>query len=175
MNSQTYSMLFLKGAKNGNIEPSWPTILYDTYLFSKDVLTWFPLPRGLIEPVDRIFDRIIADLGTKYLGVRYLPNSAKPSISKLMRDAKHFISDDGGILTVSLRWKKPCIYFNRQMGRSVFISKDNNGQEIWAEELGFTPAEIIYYEHKYKYPGHGRLFRTIDPQKMSFYHASRKL
>lgn len=166
-------MLFLKGAKKGNIEASWPTILHDAYLFSKDIVTWFPLPDNLIEQVDNIFDRIIADLGTKYSGVWYLSNAAEEDIAALMHDAKHFISDDPRILRLSLRWKKPCIYFSRSMKRGVFISTDNDGHEILTKELGFLPTEIIYYEHRYKEQGHSKLLPNIHPPKMSFYHANK--
>lgn len=168
-------MLLLKGAQKGNIEESWPTILHNAYLFSKDIATWFPLPRDLIEPVDRIFDGIVADLGTKYFGVWYLPNPDETNISELMRGAKHFISDDGSILRLSLTWRKPCIYFNRQMRRCVFILKNNNGHEIWAEDLGFSPADIIYHEHEYKYRGHGKVFRSIHTPQIKFYHPSKIL
>ena len=136
-------------------------ILHDAYLFSKDIVSWFPLPPDLIEPVDRILDRTVANLGTKYLGLWYLPNNDETNISELLPGAKHFISDDGMILKLALTATKPCIYFNKQMKMSVFIVKNNNSHEKWVKDFGFTPAEIIYYEPAYKYRVPGKLFRSI--------------
>ncbi len=166
-------MLLLKGAREGNIEESWPMILHDTYLYSKHFPALFPLPRDLIESVDRILDKTVASLGTKYMGVWYLPNPDE-NISELLPGAKYFISDQRSILRLALTWRKPCVYFNRHVKRCVLMLKNNNHHETWAKGFGFTPAEIIYYEPKHKYRGHDQLIRSIYTPSTRFSQGSKK-
>ncbi|MFX0194919.1 MAG: hypothetical protein ACFFCW_02260 [Candidatus Hodarchaeota archaeon] len=173
--TKSYSMLFLRGPQTAMIQESWSMILRHAYLFSKDTVTWFPLHLDLVESVDRIFDRIVADLGLKYSGVWYLLNPDQLTISQLIHRAKYFITDDRNILRLSIKRSKPCIYFNKQIKRFIFILKKNNDHGILVKQLGFLPPEIIYYEYNYRHAGHSRNIQNIHSRQIKFYRASKML
>ena len=140
-----YSVLILKGAQKRTIEESWCKILQSAYVLSKEITSYFPLPRDLIEPVDQIFDDIVDSLGTDYRGLRYLTDFNEERIRKLLLNAFYTISDCEKILKISVSCKKPCVYFNDQIERCLFIPKVNKYHQNVALNLGFLDNEINYY------------------------------
>jgi len=148
-----YSVLLLRGAKKKNINDSWANILPDVYRFSKEVITFFPLNRDLIEPVDSLLDPVVKSLGTDFKGLRYLPNMDEEAELELLARAKYFIGDDANRLNLALSLQKPSFFFDNNRKQFIAIVRKDTTQVEWAHSFGFSLNEICFFDsssHRYK-------------------------
>ena len=159
---QNYSVLLLKGWQSPTTRESWPFILHTAYLLSKDTVTIFPLNRDLLGPVDRIFDEIVDTLGTEYTGIRYLTEFNMKTDIDLLRETTNFISDSKQYLKLALRLNKPCIYFDSQLVKVIFIKHREKLHQRCAKDYHFDTKSIIYYDSQNRILTYGRCKDNIE-------------
>jgi len=94
----SYGLLLLPSLFNGAVEHQELLLpLTVAYLLSAHLPFRFPLPEGMINTIEQLFDAILNGLPKESKGILYAPTPSLAPMSELLQDASLVITDDVGL------------------------------------------------------------------------------